>query len=222
MYERTVAPYAVGLTHQIRNTQYAIRNCPHVAPTRALDTQYAIRNTQLLSQECCRTRSNTRYAIRNVQQPPHSPRQSTRYAMRNTQYAAGATAGVLNTQIKRKIRSLLIRSVNRIAQVSAADKEKLCCPRKLPTSSHDPLNRVTTRKAAGVLTASPPPSAPTSPCAKCHVLLDAPPRPAPTLLPQRPTLSPIPSPTTFRVPTIPHHSSPSPPIPTISHHSSGS
>ena len=124
---------------------YAIRNCPH-------------------PQECCRTRSNTRYAIRNVQQPPHSPRQSTRYAMRNTQYAAGATAGGLNTQIKRKIRSLLIRSVNRIAQVSAADKEKLCCPRKLPTSSHDPLNRVTTRKAAGVLTASPPPSAPTSPC----------------------------------------------------------
>ena len=38
--------------------------------------------------------------------------------MRNTQYAASATAGVLNTQIKRKIRSLLIRSVNRIAQLS--------------------------------------------------------------------------------------------------------
>ena len=98
----------------IRHTPYAIRHTP-----------YAIRNTQLPSQECCRTRSNTRYAIRNVQQPPHSPRQCTRYAMRNTQYAASATptAGMLNTQIKRKIRSLLIRSVNRIAQLSKSSPQ---------------------------------------------------------------------------------------------------
>ena len=43
----------------------------------------------------------------------------TQYAIIYTQHAAGATAGVLNTRIKRKIRSLLIRSVNRIYQLSA-------------------------------------------------------------------------------------------------------
>ena len=38
--------------------------------------------------------------------------------MRNTQYAAGATAGMLNTQIERKIRRKKIRNVNRITPLS--------------------------------------------------------------------------------------------------------
>ena len=87
MYERTVAPYAVGLTHQIRNTQYAIRNCPHVAPTRVLDTQYAIRN-------CSHKSAAERVAIRDTQyamcNSPHialARALDTQCAIRNTQPA---------------------------------------------------------------------------------------------------------------------------------------